>query len=201
MALKTKAIRFTWAISMILVPVVVHNIQIASAQPAKEEVGDPRGFFLLAPEATFAHYCAPCHGPAGRGDGRYFSSDLSPLPRDLTDVAYMKTRGDGDVLKSISEGSVAHGKSNLCPGWGKTLTQEQMTDIARYVRSLASVPIIREETKAPESRQDAMREQRRISLWFRMALVFLATAGLLIAAWVKWRRSLSGLSWKRKNSR
>ena len=40
-------------------------------------------------EQRFTHYCAPCHGTEGRGDG-FNAVKLEKKPPDFTDSVYMK---------------------------------------------------------------------------------------------------------------
>jgi mono/diheme cytochrome c family protein len=86
----------------------------------------------------FGHYCAPCHGESGRGDGRYYASGLEPLPADLTNPELAKAQSDAALSQAISEGSAGRGKSNLCPGWGATLTPTEIAYLVRYIRHLQS---------------------------------------------------------------
>ncbi len=65
----------------------------------------------------FEHFCGPCHGEAGNGEGKNFASVLEPGPVDLTDADYMSTMGDDDIVRVISGGTVSVGKSNLCAPW------------------------------------------------------------------------------------
>ncbi len=98
---------------------------------------DPKGAFLFNSITTFGHFCAPCHGETGTGDGRYYPSDLSPSPRDFTDAEFMKNRMDKQLFKAISEGSAAVGRSNRCPPWGRIIDKENINEIIVYLRSLA----------------------------------------------------------------
>lgn len=84
----------------------------------------------------FGHYCSPCHGEHGQGDGRYYASGLAPLPTNLTDPEFTKANGDEDLTQAISEGSASRGKSNLCPAWGATLTPAEIACLVEYIRHL-----------------------------------------------------------------
>ncbi len=102
---------------------------------------DPKGAFLLNPTTTFGHFCAPCHGETGTGDGRYYPSNLSPSPRDFTDAEFMKSRTDKQLFKGISEGSAAVGKSNRCPPWGSIIDKQIINEIIAYQRTLAATAV------------------------------------------------------------
>lgn len=87
---------------------------------------------LQTPRGLFLAYCAPCHGEDATGRGRFWVSDLTPAPADLTtlvaDQAYL--------LETIRDGSQSHGKSNLCPPWGLTLSDADVQRLALYVLAL-----------------------------------------------------------------
>ncbi|MFQ5791673.1 MAG: c-type cytochrome, partial [Acidobacteriota bacterium] len=96
-----------------------------------------RGAFLARPNTLYLHYCAPCHGETGRGDGRLWVTGLMPLPRDLTDAQYMHNLDEAYLVKVITEGTAAVGKSSLCPPWGTTIPKDKVARLARYVEALS----------------------------------------------------------------
>src|SRR3990170_6733099 len=112
---------------------------IGGVAVAKDFDTSPRDqVFLLSPKKTFEYYCSPCHGKKGKGDGTFFTIDLKPKPRNFLDVEYMKKRTDEQLIKSITDGSKAVDKSNLCPPWGKTLTEKRIKELIVYIRSLST---------------------------------------------------------------
>jgi len=80
--------------------------------------------------------CASCHGLYGKGDGPVAVS-LRPRPRDLTDQEYVKGLSDEDLFKVITYGGPSVGKSPFMPGWGNTLSKDDIIDIITYLRSLS----------------------------------------------------------------
>jgi len=84
----------------------------------------------------FGHYCSPCHGEKGQGDGRYYATDLEPLPPDLTDSAFARSRSDKDLSRAIAGGATIKEKANLCPDWGLTLEPGEIACLVRYIRNL-----------------------------------------------------------------
>jgi mono/diheme cytochrome c family protein len=74
--------------------------------------------------------CALCHGAEGKGDGPA-SAALNPKPRNHTDGAYMSTRTDEDLMAVIHDG-----KGGM-PAWKSVLTEQEMQDVLKYVRTLA----------------------------------------------------------------
>ena len=93
--------------------------------------GDPgRG------QAVFAKSCALCHGAAGKGDGSMAAS-LDPKPQDLTDRAVMAKRSDWEVYVVIRDGGKALGLSPQMFSYKTLLKDQEIRDVAAYVRSLA----------------------------------------------------------------
>ncbi len=83
----------------------------------------------------FDHYCATCHGDAGKGDGQN-ASNLNPPAPDLTtakngtDAAYIR--------RVIAEGSAAVGRSPLSPPWSRNLSPQEIEYLTLYCQSLAT---------------------------------------------------------------
>lgn len=145
--------------------------------------------FLLSHKKTFEYYCSPCHGIKGKGDGTFFTIDLKPKPRNFTDVEYMKKRTDDQLVKSITEGSKAVDKSNLCPPWGKTLTDKRIKELVVYIRGFSSQdaekPIVVAKTATGEDKKvSAFRSSLR---WVFVVVITLALAGGAISEWKKLR--------------
>src|SRR5574337_80227 len=149
--------------------------------------------FLLSPKKTFEYYCSPCHGMKGKGDGTFFTIDLKPKPRNFLDVEYMKKRTDDQLVKSITEGSKAVDKSNLCPPWGKTLTDKRIKELVVYIRSLstreAEKPMVAvKETTVEDKKDSALKSSMR---WLFIVVITLALAGGAINEWKKLRSESS----------
>ena len=101
----------------------------------------------LAGRDSFALYCAPCHGTAGRGDGPV-ASELRTRPADLTTLA---RRSGGafprDRVREFIVGTArplpAHGTTDM-PVWGPMFrafesdarVRERMTNLVSYVESI-----------------------------------------------------------------
>lgn len=104
--------------------------ELLEAPEADESAED-----LAAGGGLYAQYCAPCHGTAGLGDGRYLASGLKPRPSDLTKRGPDALAPD-QIASWIRDGSAAGGRSDLCPPWGKTLSQQEINQLADFVRQL-----------------------------------------------------------------
>jgi mono/diheme cytochrome c family protein len=90
-------------------------------------------------EATFKSTCASCHGEKGAGDGAAAAA-LNPKPAAFTDPERMKTVTDESLYKVISEGGPAIGKSPLMVAWKGMLNDQQVRDVAAYVKTLMPAP-------------------------------------------------------------
>lgn len=76
--------------------------------------------------AVFAKNCSSCHGSDGAGN----PSVGTP---NFTDRAFQKSVSD-EGLKS----AIQNGKGGIMPAWSGRLSEEQVTDLVTYVRSLAA---------------------------------------------------------------
>ena len=99
---------------------------------------EPEGFHLdgnLEHGAkVFQKSCALCHGPEGKGDGRIKSN---PPPRNLTDAAALKTTSDWELYQVILNGGQILGLAPTMLPWKNTLDEDDILDVATYVRSLS----------------------------------------------------------------
>lgn len=80
------------------------------------------------PAQQYALLCARCHGEAGRGDGP-ISAYLDPRPRDLTKVAFMKTKPRERLVRSVMEGVPG---TSMAP-WGRVLGEPGAATLVDYV--------------------------------------------------------------------
>ncbi|MEO6976003.1 MAG: cytochrome c [Gallionella sp.] len=100
------------------------------------------GLILAAPAYArekaadnYKTYCVECHGMLGNGQGVNVR-DMSVGPRDHTDAQAMSTRSDESLFKVIKEGGLSINKSVLMPPWGDTLSDDEIHDMALYLRTL-----------------------------------------------------------------
>jgi len=93
------------------------------------------GWDLREGEAVFRHYCAPCHGAEGQGDG-FNAYSLDPKPRDLTAPAFKATKSEEDLAETVRIGGGAVGLSTGMPPWGRTLNERQIRNVVAYLRAL-----------------------------------------------------------------
>ncbi len=99
---------------------------------------EPEGFELGGdPEAgkkIYVESCAVCHGPEGEGRGRI---KFSTPPRDLTDPDDLKTSSDWELYQVIESGGEVLGLSSAMLPWVDLLEEQEIRDVAAYVRSLS----------------------------------------------------------------
>ncbi|MBZ0159353.1 MAG: c-type cytochrome [bacterium] len=88
-----------------------------------------------APE-KYMTFCAPCHGPTGKGDGLAAAS-LNPKPRNFADGTYMNARTDAQLTNVIKNGSAAEKLSPLMTGYSNMLNDKEIKDTIAFIRAVA----------------------------------------------------------------
>jgi mono/diheme cytochrome c family protein len=97
----------------------------------------PTGSRAETAEENYRLYCAQCHGIQGNGQGINQTTDgLGVSPRDHTNAKEMSKLSDRELRLAIAEGGDAVQKSELMPGWGKTLSTGEIDDLVLYLRKL-----------------------------------------------------------------
>ena len=113
---------------------LMQQVLAAGAPPAPE--GFALGGDASKGAATYKQYCAMCHGDAGKGDG-IAAAALNPKPKNLADKELMSRISDWEIYLVIKEGGAAAGLSPMMTSWKAVLNDEQIRDVAAYVRTLA----------------------------------------------------------------
>ena len=106
------------------------------AAPVKRPAPAAPSYELRLGKVVFVYYCQTCHGETGAGDG-FNAFNLDPKPRDLSDPAFQKKKSDQDLEDAVRRGGAGVGLTPLMPPWGKTLSDRQIAEVVRYVRTLA----------------------------------------------------------------
>lgn len=88
---------------------------------------------------NYSDFCAKCHGDNGKGNGPS-AATLNPKPRDYTDCKAMEGKTDAELFKVISEGGEAAGMSPDMQPWGGTLSDEEIHELVKFVRSFCKKP-------------------------------------------------------------
>ena len=82
--------------------------------------------------ANYAQQCASCHGTAGDGRGPVGGA-LSPPPTDFTAAAVPPHR----AFVAIRDGGMAVGKAGTMPGFASAFSEQELHDLAVYIRAFA----------------------------------------------------------------
>lgn len=101
--------------------------QITDVVAYLEVVTDP----VRRGEVVFKTNCVLCHGVKGDGKGRA-SVLFNPPPADLTH----SDKNDQYKEMIIRMGGEAMGRSPVMPVWGEQLTDQEITDVVQYLRTL-----------------------------------------------------------------
>ena len=151
--------------------------------------------YLTTSKKTFQYYCGPCHGENANGKGIFFTIDLEPKPRDLTDVEYMAELTDDYLQNFITKGSAVMGKSDLCPPWGTTLEENQIKGIIAFLRSLTIAkskvvkkPAEKEEGKEEKTVKVSAGEEEGTPKAIIWSVLILSCSFLVFAAINEWKK-------------
>jgi mono/diheme cytochrome c family protein len=90
-------------------------------------------------QKVYAQYCSTCHGESGKGDG-VSAQGLPIKPQDLTVGAQLNPLPDSFLRRVISHGAQSVGLSPLMPAFTPYLSDIQIDEVIRYVRTLAQPP-------------------------------------------------------------
>jgi mono/diheme cytochrome c family protein len=85
-------------------------------------------------ERLYLGLCATCHGADGRGSWR--AALFLVRPGDLADAATIGRRSDQYLFDLIKHGGAPIGRPGM-PGFGSTLSDNEMAEMVHYVRSLS----------------------------------------------------------------
>lgn len=91
---------------------------------------------LAEAKKNFETVCVACHGVQGDGAGPA-GLVLQPKPANFTDGAFWASRNRALIVKAISEGGPAVGKSPLMAPFGAQFSPEQIGALADYVMGFA----------------------------------------------------------------
>lgn len=88
---------------------------------------------LASGKKVFTTICASCHGLSGKGDGPAAAA-LPTKPADFTDPEHSKYYSDRGRIHIIENGI----PGSPMVGWANTLSEKEIRDVYKYVRSLRS---------------------------------------------------------------
>ena len=123
-------------IAALAVALVGGPLFAAGAKPSSYDEYPAKG----TPEAAtyrggivFHNYCELCHGVKADGTGRA-AKLYDPKPANLV----MSERNDAYKELIVRRGGKALGRSEFMPPWGNELTDEQISDVIAFLRSIRS---------------------------------------------------------------
>ena len=96
----------------------------------------PLGYREAQGKRVFYTQCVWCHAdstPAGPSN----RSNVTPAPPLMNDGATLNQESDTTLKNVISLGGSALGKSAMMPPYGRTLSEEEITDLIAYIRAIA----------------------------------------------------------------
>jgi mono/diheme cytochrome c family protein len=82
-------------------------------------------------DIVYKNYCVLCHGVKADGAGRA-AKLYNPKPANLV----LSDKNDQYKELIIRQGGAALGRSEFMPPWGNELTDEQVSDVIAYLRSV-----------------------------------------------------------------
>lgn len=85
---------------------------------------------ILAGQKLYIANCTPCHGASGRGDGPAGTA-LNPRPSDFAQHMVPGKHTDGQIFLWIKHGF----PNSAMPVWDKRLTDAQIWQLVRYLRT------------------------------------------------------------------
>jgi mono/diheme cytochrome c family protein len=88
-------------------------------------------------QRLYLRHCAECHAANGRGSWR--AALLLLRPGDLADPRTLGALSDDYLVSLVKEGGAAIGRPGM-PAFGYHLTDQQIREVVRYVRTLSTAP-------------------------------------------------------------
>ena len=89
-------------------------------------------------DQLFKFYCAQCHGLEGKGNGPNVGKEFPVDPRNFTKADEMEKLSDADIKNVVLDGGPSASKSPMMPPWVKTLTEEEVDALVKYLRKLCN---------------------------------------------------------------
>jgi len=86
-------------------------------------------------EHLYDTYCAQCHGANRDGNGLN-SVYISVQPRDHSDPKGMGDIPNDEIIEVIKKGGLAANKSVLMPAWGEIFSDDEVNQLAAYLRHI-----------------------------------------------------------------
>lgn len=126
-----------WQVAAAIASVLIAATCAAAPSAANQAPSGPLLPKDSADAATFrgglvyATYCVTCHGINQDGNGRA-ARLYDPKPSNLR----ASDKNDAYIRLIVQRGGESMGRSSKMPPWGEELTDEQIKDVAAFVRSV-----------------------------------------------------------------
>ena len=184
-----KHLRIFFFISIYLTfsTILLNKTTLAQNEGTNVPVIEKMRMIMLTPHTIFKYYCAVCHGEKGKGDGIFYTVDLTPKPTNFTDAEYMSTISDEELFLAICQGTISLGKSNLSPPWCNMFSDITIRRLVDYIRKLEEPRYIYDpqlEAIAPPIEKKTKTRMSHIIRWTALGLI---CGFLIIAAIYEWR--------------
>jgi mono/diheme cytochrome c family protein len=85
-------------------------------------------------------FCIRCHDPESTPERVSNFDNLSPAPHAFSDGTFLNQISDADLIKVITYGGPALGKSAATPAFGTTLSPAEIKAVVAYMRAIADPP-------------------------------------------------------------
>ena len=109
--------------------------EVRNAPPKKPlTIRELPEFRITKGEVLYSRYCSFCHGESGEGDGLNAFS-IPVKPRNFNDPDVMSRKSDIELEKVILSGGASQGLSKYMPGFGKTLSTQQVKHLVSFIRT------------------------------------------------------------------
>jgi len=116
---------------------VVWFVRMLLTEPQKarellKQVKESAVVSVIAGKVLYKNYCSLCHGVDGEGNGQMATIMKDPSPVNLTASRITEQY----MRKIIDEGGAAMGRSPRMPPWKQQLTDEEVSSIILYIKTL-----------------------------------------------------------------
>src|SRR5213076_3596812 len=120
------------ALLVLVLAIAAIGVFAAGLATLLDTPGPPRG--ASRGERLFYGLCVTCHGTDGRGSWR--AALFLIRPGNLADCARLGRRSDQYLFDIIKHGGAPIGRPGM-PAFGSTIRDEEIEELARYIRGLA----------------------------------------------------------------
>jgi mono/diheme cytochrome c family protein len=103
--------------------------------PAPKAVASSGGATGGVGQEKYNQFCVACHDADGSASGPAAAA-MNPRPRNLADAKWQASVDDARITKVIKEGGASVGLSATMAPWGGALSDTEIAEVVKYVRTL-----------------------------------------------------------------